>query len=292
MLTAREVLILAPPGGVEYPSLGALRSAFNIRSVSLRTISQVLGNQRIAMSVQIRSTAVFKNRSIQTLAQLQSLWNDSSAMMSSSDFSTLYTSLKSAGVYLRVNTDQKSGVLIGTASSLAALKIAPLNDGSLHILDNISTGLAEGGGGLTALGGAMMAVGAIPEPLSPGLILVGAALVGTGAGLLIDAGIIDFFFGGDSTPNKPTSSNDTSQDSQPDGEDISVPDGTVWGDVDGDATKLADAIVSLDLTGTPDDFGQGQGLSIPGLGAGDTGSDNSGDFDLGDGGGVDGWGIG
>ncbi len=293
MLTARDVLMLAPPGGVQYHSLGALRGVFNIRSLSLRTISQALGNQRIALAVQIRSAAVFKGRSIQTLAQLQSLWNDSSAMMSSSDFSTLYTYLKSVDVYLKVNNDQKSGILIGSAASLATLQIAPLNDGSLQILDNVTTGLAEAGGSLAALGGALMAIGAVPEPASPGLLLAGAVLVGAGAGLIMDAAVFDLFFDGSTSAPKPTSSNDSSDESQPDGENISVPDGTVWGDIDGDATKLADGIVSMDLTGTPDDFGAGQGLSIPGLsGGGDGGTDGSGDFDLGDGGGGDGWGIG
>ncbi len=294
MLTARDVLVLAPPGGAGYQSLGALRDAFHIRTVSLRSISGALGNQRVAFAVQIRSAAVFQGRSIQTLAQLQALWNDSSAMMSSDEFASLYKTLKSAGIYLKVNADQKSGILIGSSASLAALQIVPVTDGSLHVLDNISTGLAEGGGSLATLGAGLMAAGALPEPASPALLITGAALVGAGAGLIMDAAVIDFFFGGDSgAVSKPTSSNDSTNDSQPDGEDISVPDGTVWGDVDGDATKLADAIVSLDLTGTPDDFSAGQGLSIPGLSDGGSGdSGDEGDVDLGDSGGGDGWGIG
>jgi hypothetical protein len=294
VLTAREVLALSPPGGVEYRSLGALRDAFHVRTVSLRTISRALGNQRVAVAVEVRNATVLKARSIQTAAQLQALWNDPSALMSSTDFATLYKNLKASGVFLKVNADQKSAVLIGTAASLASLMVVPLTDGSLHVLDNITTGLAEAGGTLMGLGGVFMAAAVFPpEPASPGLAVVGAALIGAGAGLTADAAIWDLFFGGETSPPKPTSSNDSSDDTQPDGESISVPDGAVWGDVDGDATKLADGIVSFDLAGTPDDFSAGQGLSIPGLGdAGDGGSSGGVDVGLGDGGDGGGWAIG
>ena len=294
MLTARDVLVLAPPGGAGYQSLGALRGAFNIRTVSLRSISEALGKQRVALAVQIRSATVLKNRSIQTLAQLQALWNDSSAMMSSDEFATLYKNLKSAGIYLKVNADKKSGILIGSATSLAAIHIVPLTDGSLQILDNVTSGLSNLGNSAVAVGGVLVALGAIPEPGSPGLVLAGAGIASFGAGILFTVGLVQLINGDDqpSTP-KPTSSNDSTDDSQPDGEDISVPDGTVWGDVDGDVTKLADGIVSFDLTGTPDDFGAGQDLSIPGLGdggGGDGSGDDYGDYGVGAGG--DNWGIG
>ncbi len=203
-------------------------------------------------------------------------------MMSQAEFSSLYSYLKSCGVYLKVNADQKSGVLIGTANSLAGVSAGQLTDDGLHILEGdggaqFKTGLTEAGDAMIGFGGALAAAGAVPEPASPGLILVGGGIAAFGAGIVATVAIFDLLQGYQNTPaKKPTSSNDSTDDTEPDGEDVSVPDGTVYGEVEGDAQQLADGIVSLDLTGMPDNFNDGQTISIPGFSGSDSGGDGEG----------------
>jgi len=286
MLTARFVLALASSSGAHCSSLGALRGVLKIRAVSLRSVGQGLANKRLAVGVQLRSARVITARSVQTAAQLADAWNDSSAIMSPDELSALYKNLKALGIFLKVSTDNKSGLLIGNAASFGAAPARILED-------NTTTGWTEIAGSLGITGATLMTLAAIPEPASPALFFAGADLAATGAVMLAADGLWNLI-GGDppAATSKPSSSNDSTDGSGSGGDDSSVPDGSVWGSVDGDEQQLADGIVSLDLTGTPDDYSAGQGLTIPGLGGDGSGGTDDGGVspDLGDG--SDGWGIG
>ena len=286
MLTARFVLTLASSSGTHCSSLGALRSALKIRAVSLRSVGQGLSTKRLAVGVQLRSPRVIKARSVQTAAQLADAWNDSSATMSSDELSALYKNLKASGIFLKVSADSKSGLLIGNAGSFGAVPARVLED-------NTTTGLDELAASLGATGATLMTIAAVPEPASPALFLAGVGLAGLGAGILAGDGLWNLIEGDPpAATSKPTSSNDSSSDTGSDGEDSSVPDGSVWGSVDGDEQRLADGIVSLDLTGTPNDYSAGQGLNIPGLGGDGSGGTDDGGVSPDPGDGSDGWGIG
>jgi hypothetical protein len=309
MLTVGQLLSVSlPVSSLSSPMrVRDLLPILKSRSLSMRTAINAVESSRVAYCVYLRSINLLLSPSVNSVADLQNLWNSGAATISEPEVSALYQDLKSSGIYLDVLPGQQTAVIIGAVGDLAAFPTIRINDQNLSAVKSAIAGIVAqstvsstgqslqplSGGvdaatGVGLFGGTLIAIAALPAEV-PAVIIVavfGAAfLVGVAAGYLVGTGINELR----SEDSKgPTSSADDTQTEQPDGSDIATSDGTVYGDVEGvdDLQQLADSIVSVALTGLPDDFNS-DGSSIPGLLGLSGGTDGGGDSGFTDGSGFD-----
>ena len=128
----------------------------------------------------------------------------------------------------------------------------------LRVEINIATGA-------TALGATLMGISVAPEPASPLLFIVGAILVGGGAGWFFGIGINQVQESPSSTTPSGASSDNTSVP-QPDGDSVDIPDGEIYGDpptgVNSDQL-IATIVNNFDLV--PDGWDLNTGSGLPGF---------------------------
>jgi hypothetical protein len=228
MVTVKQVVAIAAGRAAPPYHANGLRTRFHAKPLSLRSVMNGVGSQNIVVMVSIREVSILQG--VKTFDELRAKWRSSAPTRA--NLLTVLQAVNAAGGSVKsLSRTWQTVALSGNVSSF----------GGLSTIRLASADLADLGHSLGIVGGSMIAIGAIPEPGSPILVIGGAAVAGAGAGLLFGNFVGELIFGSEPAPGgepsipEVTVSPDTGQvvtphsvDPGPDGQ-FTIPEVTIYG---------------------------------------------------------------
>jgi hypothetical protein len=187
MMTVKQLVAITTERAVPPYHANGLRTRFHAKPLSLRSVINGVGAQNIIVMVSIRDVSILQG--LKTFDELRARWGSSAPTRA--NLLTVLEAVNAAGGSVKsLSRTWQTVALSGNVSSF----------GGLSTIRLASADLADLGHSLGIIGGSMIAIGAIPEPGSPLLVIGGAAVAGAGAGLLFGNFLGELIFGSESAP--------------------------------------------------------------------------------------------
>jgi hypothetical protein len=304
MLTLRQLLV-ASGNGSDALHASTLLAQFSPRPLSVRSVITAIEKQRIVLIVELISTKVLALPDVKTVPDVLRVGATPAGRPSAEEFLAFSRELREYNLSLRLLTkDLRYAAIVGEVPELVNAPAGVVNDGNFITVKDKYSGASSIGGGIATFGAGMFAIGTLPTPASPALLIIGSAAFGLGAGIMIGAGVLDMMQG---TPPPPKAhspqSSSTPNEAGPDGPDgldtpqgdnLEVPNAVALGtppdglETDGMLQQLGDFAVDftvdMALSDLPIGFDPANGHGLPGfpdLGGDQEGSGGPGGGDTG-----------